>query len=147
MRIVLIITAALLMVACDPRQAPRQAATASIDALQGQWLVINYWARWCKPCLKEIPELNRLDKKYPDVTVLGVNYDGVTGDDLAAQVAEFSLEFANLEADPAAQLGIPRPVVLPTTIVLDKQGRVVSTLVGPQTLASLEAATVGRSSD
>ncbi|MEP1472788.1 MAG: TlpA disulfide reductase family protein [Halieaceae bacterium] len=146
MRAVLLITAALLMVACEPPQEPRQAATASIDALQGQWVVINYWARWCKPCVKEIPELNELDHRHADVTVLGVNYDGATGDDLAAQVAEFSVKFANLEADPAAQLGIPRPVVLPTTIVLDKTGVVVDTLIGPQTLASLEAATVGRAS-
>ena len=145
MRIVLIIAAALLLMACDTAKGPQQTATASLDALRGQWVVINYWARWCKPCVKEIPELNKLDQKHADVTVLGVNYDGATGDDLAAQLAEFTVEFANLEADPAARLGVPRPVVLPTTLVLDKAGRVVDTLVGPQTLASLEAATIGRS--
>ena len=135
---------AVLLAACDPGTGTAGQVQASIEALRGQWVVINYWARWCKPCVKEIPELNRLDQKHETVTVLGVNYDGATGDDLASQLAEFGVEFASLAADPAAQLGIPRPVVLPTTVILDPTGSVVQTLVGPQTLESLEAATIDR---
>jgi thiol-disulfide isomerase/thioredoxin len=144
MRAVLIITIALLFAGCDTAHNPREGSRTSIAALKGQWVVINYWARWCKPCVKEIPELNRLDQRHTDITVLGVNYDGATGDDLASQLAEFGVEFASLETDPAAQLGIPRPVVLPTTVVLGPDGQVAATLVGPQTLESLEAATIGR---
>ena len=144
MRAALIITLALLLGGCDTAHSPRETTQTSIAALKGQWVVINYWARWCKPCVKEIPELNKLNQRHTDITVLGVNYDGATGDDLASQLAEFGVEFASLETDPAAQLGIPRPVVLPTTIVLGPDGRVVDTLVGPQTLESLEAATIGR---
>ena len=54
--------------------------TASLEELRGQWVVINYWAQWCKPCIEEIPELNALDQKYEQVTVLGVNYDGAIGE-------------------------------------------------------------------
>lgn len=99
--------------------------------------MINYWAQWCKPCIKEIPELNTLDQKYPQVTVLGVNYDGATGEELAVQRAKFGIEFTALTTDPASQLGTPRPVVLPTTLILDPTGQLSATLVGPQTLASL----------
>lgn len=133
----------LLLVGCGAQDSPDIRAQTAIDALRGQWVVINYWARWCKPCVKEIPELNKLDQKHATVTVLGVNYDGATGDELASQMTEFGVEFANLDADPAAHLGIPRPVVLPTTVILDPKGTVIQTLVGPQTLEALEAATIG----
>jgi len=109
--------------------------------LRGQWVVINYWASWCTPCIKEIPELNALDAQYPEVTVLGVNYDGASGAELEQQRQQLGIIFASLAADPAAQLGKPRPVVLPTTLILDPTGQLVATLVGPQTLDSLAQAT------
>jgi thiol-disulfide isomerase/thioredoxin len=114
--------------------------TASLEELRGQWVVINYWAQWCKPCIEEIPELNALDQKYEQVTVLGVNYDGAIGEALAQQKTRLGLAFASLEADPSAQLGIPRPIVLPTTLILDPDGQLAASLVGPQTIESLERA-------
>ncbi|WP_241521091.1 TlpA family protein disulfide reductase [Kineobactrum sediminis] len=135
-------TALLLLLAlagCEPE--PRDNA-ALFKSLHGQWIVINYWAQWCKPCIKEIPELNALDENHADITVLGVNYDGATGDDLAAQIATFGVSFQTLAEDPAALLGVPRPIVLPTTLIINPQGELVNSLVGPQTLESLRAATV-----
>ncbi len=111
--------------------------------MQGQWVVINYWAIWCKPCAEEIPELNALDE-LPGVTVLGVNFDGASGAELAQQLQQLAIRFPTLDADPAAQLGLARPVVLPTTLVLDPSGKLRDTLVGPQTLQSLRLATVDR---
>ncbi len=128
-----------LLVACDP--AP-DAGAPSLEAHRGQWVLVNYWAKWCKPCIKEIPELNALDRDREDVTVLGVNYDGLVGDALAAQLKELNVEFTTLTTDPAAQLGTQRPVVLPTTFILNTKGALVSTLVGPQTLETLEQALV-----
>jgi thiol-disulfide isomerase/thioredoxin len=117
-----------------------ESPTASLEELRGQWVVINYWAQWCKPCIEEIPELNTLDQKYEQVTVLGVNYDGAIGEALAQQKTRLGLAFASLEADPSAQLGIPRPIVLPTTLILDPDGQLAASLVGPQTIESLERA-------
>jgi hypothetical protein len=71
-----------------------------------------------------------------------VNYDGLVGEELAAQLTELKVEFATLHADPSEQLGTSRPVVLPTTFILDPEGTLVSTLVGPQTLETLEQALV-----
>jgi thiol-disulfide isomerase/thioredoxin len=105
----------------------------------GDWVLVNYWAEWCKPCIQEVPELNRLDGEQ-GITVLGVNYDGVTGDALAAQIDALDIAFAQLPSDPAAELGIDRPQVLPTTVVIDPDGRRVATLVGPQTAETLREA-------
>ena len=128
------------LTACAQKDAP--GAPPELGGLQGQWVLINYWAQWCTPCIEEIPELNTLHHKYDNVTVLGVNYDGATGEELARQTQKLGVEFASLEQDPAAELGVPRPVVLPSTLVLSPEGDLTTTLVGPQTLESLEQATV-----
>ena len=139
MRSVLILAAVLSLLGCTKNDPG--ATAPSLEGLQGQWVLINYWAQWCAPCIKEIPELNRLDQDYAKVTVVGVNYDGTNGHELELQRQKLGVTFASLESDPAAQLGIPRPVVLPTTLILDPTGRLVATLIGPQTLASLAQAT------
>lgn len=123
----------VLMSACSGESGP---GPAGLAAHRGQWVVVNYWAKWCKPCIEEIPELNRLDAGHEQIQVLGVNYDGLTGDELDGQVQELGVEFPII-ADPAAELGTPRPVVLPTTLILDPAGKLVGTLVGPQTGESI----------
>ena len=138
---ILLLAPTLFLAGCSQDNSPPHKASATIGELRGQWLVINYWAKWCKPCIKEIPELNNLDQQYSQVTVLGVNYDGAIGEELAAQLTELGIEFAMLAEDPASSLNLPRPVVLPTTIILDPSGKHSQTLLGPQTTASLALAT------
>ncbi len=129
---------ALSLAACG---AGDKGDSPGLEQFRGSWVVINYWAEWCKPCIREIPELNALDRDYPEVTVLGVNYDGASGEDLQRQLAALDVKFPTLATDPASQLGTPRPAVLPTTLVIDPDGTLVGTLVGPQTLATLARAT------
>lgn len=145
MKHLLYLSLALSLLACteNPGTTPQP---LSLEQLRGQWVVINYWAQWCAPCIKEIPELNTLDKNFAQVTVLGVNYDGATGEELELQRQKLGVLFASLESDPSAQLGIPRPVVLPTTLILDRSGKLTATLLGPQTLESLLQET-GQSTD
>ncbi len=142
MKAFLYLLLALALTACSGEPAPRD----ELSELRGRWVVINYWAEWCKPCIKEIPELNELAREYPDVAVVGVNFDGAEGEELANQISQLGIAFPILAEDPAARLGIPRPAVLPTTLILDPQGKLAHTLVGPQTLESLVQA-VGQSTD
>jgi thiol-disulfide isomerase/thioredoxin len=104
------------------------------------WTFVNYWAEWCKPCIKEIPELNRLNER-DGYRVLGVNFDGATGEDLDAQIAALGVAFPTLAEDPGAGYGLDRPRVLPTTLVVAPDGSLRHVLVGPQTAESLIAAT------
>lgn len=121
-------------------------AMGQIDAARGDWVVINYWAEWCKPCIKEVPELNALDDRE-DVTVLGVNFDDAAGEALADQIEKLAITFVTLPEDPSTALGVARPEVLPTSLVINPAGDLVATLVGPQTLDTLLAATVNRSAE
>ena len=123
-----------------------QGCTQPADELPGagQWRVINYWAIWCAPCREEIPELNALDDRT-DLMVFAVNYDGQNGEALQSQAAELGITFTLLEKDPGAALGVERPRVLPTTLLVNPQGAVTDTLVGPQTQESLMSVWRGRS--
>ena len=101
------------------------------------WTVVNYWAVWCKPCREEIPELNELNRSA-DVQVFGVNFDRKTGEALAVDSKTLGLEFTNID-DPSQSLGLERPSVLPTTLVINPEGGVAAVLVGPQTAATILA--------
>lgn len=102
----------------------------------GRWLVVNYWAVWCKPCVHEIPELNALAKAEPRLLVVGINYDGVGQNELMKQREQLAISFPLLVSDPS-QLGIEKPAVLPTTYLIDPAGQVVMSLIGPQSKASI----------
>jgi thiol-disulfide isomerase/thioredoxin len=139
MRTSLILALMLMLGGCS--DSAQQLPTPVIADLRGQWVVVNYWAKWCKPCIAEIPELNRLNREFAAVTVLGVNYDGESGEELSTQIRDLGVDFAMLAQDPAPELGTPRPMVLPTTLILDPAGQLTQTLIGPQTLESLAEAT------
>jgi thiol-disulfide isomerase/thioredoxin len=108
---------------------------------RGHWVFINYWAEWCAPCRYEIPQLNALNKASTqnDVRVVGVNFDGVDGAALLALMQRMSIEFPVATKDPRERFGYQLPAVLPTTVVLDPDGNVAATLVGPQTESTLRA--------
>jgi thiol-disulfide isomerase/thioredoxin len=102
----------------------------------GQWLFINYWAAWCKPCLKEIPELNVLNSDA-GIEVLAFNYDGLDKASLKDQVSKFDIQYRSLIRDPASLFGQPTPTGLPATMVINPKGEFVEWLYGAQTKVSL----------
>ncbi len=108
------------------------------DQLRGQWVLVNYWAQWCKPCQEEIPELNRLDQN-PDIVVLGVNFDGIQGASLDQLADDMGIEFTVLARDPGVDFGWETPVGLPATFVLDPDGVLKEVRFGAQTEASVRA--------
>ena len=102
-------------------------------------IVINYWATWCAPCRKEIPELNELDHQLSGrLDVIGVNFDGVVGEQLDQQMAKLGIEFDNLYIDPRHIWGLDAVTVLPETLIINGQGQLMHRLIGPQTKSSLE---------
>lgn len=111
------------------------------EDFQGRWLVINYWAEWCKPCAEEIPELNHLYRQGQDrdINVLGVNFDRPDMAELKRQIDALGVQFPVLYSDPDKQLDYLLPEVLPTTYIFNKEGKLAHKLVGPQTRASIEA--------
>jgi thiol-disulfide isomerase/thioredoxin len=132
--------ACLALAGCaDEDWGPDQhGAEVTAQQLEGQWLLINYWAEWCGPCRTEIPELNALDESRSDVTVLGVNFDGLQGDELITAAGDLGIRFRVLSVDPAERLELPRSAVLPVTYIVDEAGKVRQSLVGEQTAEGIQ---------
>lgn len=124
----------LLMLAGCQNQEFEQASgeTLEWESLRGQWVLVNYWAGWCRPCLEEIPELNSLNRSG-SVVVLGVNFDDVKGQSLIDLGEKMGIEYAMLAEDPGPDLGWQLPVGLPVTFVVDPQGNLKEALFGQQT--------------
>jgi thiol-disulfide isomerase/thioredoxin len=135
--------AALGIVGCSPADFHSQDGVAGhYRDWRGKWVVINYWAEWCAPCRQEIPELNGLwaNRDPNRLVVVGVNFDGVDGEDLVALVAKMQIAYPVIVGAPGEHWGYPTPSVLPTSVLIGPDGAVAATLVGPQSRASLEAA-------
>jgi len=134
--------AGLLLSACSEDLGPDQyGRKVTAERLDGQWLVINYWAEWCAPCRSEIPQLNALAEQFKEsrVSVLGVNFDGLQGADLSKAAETLGIRFSVLAKDPAARFQLPRSEVLPVTYIVDARGQLRERLLGEQTAAGLEA--------
>ncbi|MDF3932798.1 TlpA disulfide reductase family protein [Pseudomonas citronellolis] len=119
-------------------QYGRKVPAASLD---GQWLVINYWADWCAPCRKEVPELNALAKEGRDkgVRVVGVNYDGLRDAELSKAAEALGIQYTVLADDPAERFKLPRSEALPVTYIVDARGQVRDSLLGEQTASGVKA--------
>lgn len=136
---------ALLLAACGPQQpfgVDQHGVEIPRSLLDEQWLVINYWAIWCAPCRKEIPELNELHHQLHSqgVRVLGVNYDQLQGEALLADSQQLGIEFPVFSSDPATYFKLPATQGLPTTYIVNQQGQLVAQLRGEQSKTSILAA-------
>ena len=110
------------------------AGTLSLSALRGQWVVLNYWATWCRPCREEIPELSELHEQRDDITVLGLAYEEAEPEAFQAFLEEFHVSYPMLVVDvyaPPEPFGAPR--VLPTSVILNPAGHAVKGFAGPVT--------------
>ncbi len=140
MRTLTIFLLAGLLMACEQSQIATTDKQVHFTpgAASGRWVIINYWAKWCAPCREEIPELNHFATEYADqVQVLGVNYDGLQGDALTADMNALDIRFPVLLAAPHPALNIERPTALPATLLIAPDGSLREVLLGPQTAAAL----------
>lgn len=116
---------------------------AQLAGYRGKPMVINFWARWCGPCKVEIPELVSLHKRKTGVEVLGLNVESN-----AATVRDFAYAYdINYPVFLTRETGLAlmqalgnRKMVLPFTVVLNRQGSIVSTHIGAMTREKLDAA-------
>lgn len=138
----LAIIATLLLSGCGNDYGVDQyGQKVAAERLDGQWLVINYWAEWCGPCRVEIPELNTLAEqlKGQSVGVFGVNFDGVQGEELKSASEKLGIKFTVLAQNPEGIFEIPRSEALPVTYIIDDKGKVREQMLGEQTAEGVMA--------
>jgi thiol-disulfide isomerase/thioredoxin len=105
----------------------------SFADFKGKPAVVNLWATWCQPCLREMPSLDRLQASLDGkLTVAAVSEDRGGANLVAPFVAAMKLPNLKIYVDQKADVGHAFDVRgLPTSIVIDAQGRVVGKVEGP----------------
>lgn len=110
--------------------------TVSLAGLRGNVVVVNLWATWCVPCVRELPSLERLQERYEDdgLRVLAVNVDRFPADRAAAEIARFmdahGIDLTVLVDPQGRAEDVFGSIGLPTTIVVGRDGSLVYRRLG-----------------
>lgn len=107
---------------------------------RGRWVVVNFWATWCGPCLEEMPQLSALAARG-DIDVIGLAYEDIEPkamqDFLATHKPAYPIAILDT-MNPPADFETPRG--LPMTVIVAPDGSVAKTVLGPVTRDMIEQA-------
>jgi thiol-disulfide isomerase/thioredoxin len=117
----------------------------SLADFSGKIVLLNIWATWCVPCREEMPALDQLETKLggKDFQVVAVNIDKGGAGKAGAFLKETGATHLALYTDPSGKLfATLKAVGMPTTLLIDRNGKEIARLVGPADWASTEAVKV-----
>ncbi len=107
---------------------------------RGKVTLVNYWATWCPPCRAEIPDLIALQKKYPDdVQIIGISEDDIPAAEVKRFATEHEFNYPVVMSSPELSKIFTGVAALPTSFILDREGRLVQRHVGMLEAAHTEA--------
>ncbi len=102
----------------------------TVEDYRGQWLVINFWAEWCPPCLEEIPELGKLVDENPEIAVVGVSFDKLSNAELEGLVEKLDIKYPIVATEPMPYLPVAKPQSLPGTYLISPSGQTMGPILG-----------------
>lgn len=111
-----------------------------LSDLRGQFVILNFWATWCSPCVEEMPSLQRLHRAYDgdDFEIVAVSLDAEGAPVVQSFAERYKLEFS-LAVDPDKKTETIYGLTgLPETYIIDKEGVIVEKILGPRDWASAE---------
>ena len=112
----------------------------NISEFRGKWVVLNFWATWCPPCLQEIPELVEFheDHHKKDAIVVGVAYENIEPKTLKEFVESYFMSYPILVTSPTSKTPFGVISGLPSTFLISPTGELVATQTGPVTAKLIE---------
>jgi len=113
--------------------------STSLASLRGKVVVLNLWASWCPPCREEIPELIALQQKYKDkILVVGISEDEIPPDEVRRFAVAQGINYPVAMTTDELRKVFRGVTALPTTFVIDRDGRLVQKHVGMLNAAQTE---------
>ncbi|MDE3154469.1 MAG: TlpA family protein disulfide reductase [Acidobacteriota bacterium] len=105
--------------------------TVTPASLRGKVAILNFWATWCGPCKMEIPDLIALQKKYEGkLEIVGLSVDEAPQKDVQAFVTAHDMNYVIAMASDKVQSSFGGIFGIPTSFVVDQQGRIVQKHIG-----------------
>lgn len=114
--------------------------TYDLAAHRGKWVVVNFWATWCAPCRKEMPELSALHAMREEIEVVGLAYEDIEPEEMKAFLQKLPVTYPIVLVDtynPPEDFAVPRG--LPLTYLIAPDGKVAKEFLGPVTAHDIEA--------
>ncbi len=115
--------------------------TFDLAAERGKWVIVNFWATWCSPCIKEMPDISRFVASRSDVSAIGLAFGGEEIGDVTSFLEKHPVKYpiANVPLEsPPKDFGAPKG--LPTTFLIAPDGSLAKKFTGPITAGELEKA-------
>lgn len=112
----------------------------NLKSFEGKWLVVNYWATWCPPCIEEMPELQAFHDEHAgkDAMVIGINTELIGRGRLLRFLDDYFITYPIFISKPTQQSELGLIPGLPTTFLVNPDGKVVARQVGPVTRDMIE---------
>lgn len=111
----------------------------SLSDFRGKWVIVNYWATWCPPCLEEIPDLVDLsDNNRDTLVVLGINHEEVNDEYLGEFVESHMMSYPIVRMEPVPVTPLGPVLGLPTTFIISPEGKPLARQEGPVTREDIE---------
>ena len=129
----------------DPAKTPAlkvttlDGATFDLAAERGKWVIVNFWATWCSPCIKEMPDISAFVASRQDVRAIGLAFGGEELADVTGFLEKHPVKYpiANVPLEtPPKDFGAPK--ALPTTFLIAPDGTLAKKFTGPITAKDLE---------
>lgn len=114
----------------------RDGRVMDFDAFRGRVTLVNFWATWCVPCKRELPDLVALSKEFvsTDIRILGVSTDRGANvvQEVGSFIQEHGIPYQNVVSNEELEDAFGNIRMIPTSFLIDRDGRIAQTYVGPR---------------